>query len=160
MWEREKDYDELSLLYPQPLSSFCIRAARRGPTTISWLALPMRARDQTGRDLVSCRWTPIGVNPTCGRTSSRSRRCCVRTRGWPRWSPAGRCVHGVAVKLDVGGNFFASGAFVDITSSAAAPRTRTGVHGDAGAERHHVDDGRSSPCTASTTRGWSTCSLG
>jgi hypothetical protein len=27
MWEREKDYNELSPLYPQPLSSFCIRAA-------------------------------------------------------------------------------------------------------------------------------------
>jgi hypothetical protein len=61
-------------------------------------------------------------------------------------------VHGVAVKSDVGRNFFASSAFVDITTSAAAPRTRMGVHGNAGAERHHVDDGRSSPCTASTTR--------
>jgi hypothetical protein len=49
MWERVLDLSELSRLQPpSPLLSFMC-AARRGPTTKSWLAPPIRARDQTGR---------------------------------------------------------------------------------------------------------------
>jgi hypothetical protein len=43
------DLSELSRLQPPaPLLSFMC-AARRGPTTKSWLAPPIRARDQAGR---------------------------------------------------------------------------------------------------------------
>jgi hypothetical protein len=49
MWERVLDLSELSRLQPPaPLISFMC-AARRGPTTKSWLAPPIRARDQAGR---------------------------------------------------------------------------------------------------------------
>jgi hypothetical protein len=47
MWEREIGHSELRRVYPQPLSTFCIRATRQGSTTISWLVSPIRTRDQT-----------------------------------------------------------------------------------------------------------------
>jgi hypothetical protein len=60
MWEREIGHNELRRVCPQPLSTFCIRAARQGPTTISWLVPPIRARDQTGLRLglmpLDARW--------------------------------------------------------------------------------------------------------
>jgi hypothetical protein len=60
MSEREIGHSELHHLCPQPLSTFCIRTTRQGPTTISWLAPPIRARDQTGLRLglmpLDARW--------------------------------------------------------------------------------------------------------
>jgi hypothetical protein len=60
IWERELGYSELHRVCPEPLSSFCIRVVRQGPTTISWLAPPIRARDQTGLRLglipLDARW--------------------------------------------------------------------------------------------------------
>jgi hypothetical protein len=60
MWERELGYSELRHVCPQPLSSFCISAVRQGSTTISWLAPPIRARDQMGLRLglipLDARW--------------------------------------------------------------------------------------------------------
>jgi hypothetical protein len=47
---------------PAPLLPL-ICAARRGPTTKSWLA-PGRGIKRAARDRVSGRWTPVGVNPT------------------------------------------------------------------------------------------------
>jgi hypothetical protein len=48
------------IFIPQPLSSFYLCAARWGPTTISWLAPPIRARDQTSQRLglwpLNARW--------------------------------------------------------------------------------------------------------
>jgi hypothetical protein len=61
MWEREIGNSEFRRMCPQPLSTFCIRAARQGPTTINWLAPPIRARDQTGLRLslmpLDARWS-------------------------------------------------------------------------------------------------------
>jgi hypothetical protein len=48
-----------------PTTSSTYSTARRRPTTINWLAPPIRARGQTGMgDSVPFRWTPVGVNPT------------------------------------------------------------------------------------------------
>jgi hypothetical protein len=61
MWERVLDFSELSRIDPSaPLLPFNMRSAT-GATTKSWLAPPIRARDQAG---LSGRWTPVGVNPT------------------------------------------------------------------------------------------------
>jgi hypothetical protein len=67
MWERELDHSELRRVCPQPLSIFCIRAVQQGPTTISWLALPIRVRDQTGLRLglipLDARWGQSNILP-------------------------------------------------------------------------------------------------
>jgi hypothetical protein len=65
MWEREIGHSELHRFCPQPLSPFCIRAVRQGPTTISWLAPPIRARGQTGLRLglmsLDARWSQSNI---------------------------------------------------------------------------------------------------
>jgi hypothetical protein len=67
MWKREIGHSELRHVCPQPLSSFRIRAARQGPTTISWLAPPIRARDQTGLRLglmpLDAHWSQSNILP-------------------------------------------------------------------------------------------------
>jgi hypothetical protein len=67
MWEREIGHSELRRVCPQPLFTFCIRAVRQGPTTISWLVPPIRARDQTGLRLglipLDARWGQSNILP-------------------------------------------------------------------------------------------------
>jgi hypothetical protein len=83
MWERELGHSELRRVCPQPLSTFCIRAVRQGPTTISWLAPPIRARDQTGLRLglipLDARW---GQSNTDLSLLYCALQCPVRIYSW------------------------------------------------------------------------------
>jgi hypothetical protein len=82
MWERVLDLSELSRLQPPaPLLSFMC-AARRGPTTKSWLAPPIRARDQAGRQRPSlwpldARWGQSNSIEVCFSTDMFVNRCRV-----------------------------------------------------------------------------------
>jgi hypothetical protein len=49
MWERVLDLSELYRTQPPAPLLPLICAAQRRPTTMSWLAPPIRARDQMGR---------------------------------------------------------------------------------------------------------------
>jgi hypothetical protein len=79
-------HSELCRVCPQPLSTFCICAARQGPTTISWLAPPIRARDQTGLRLdlmpLDARW---------GQSNSVQYRECGGRRAPSRYDVPGPC---------------------------------------------------------------------
>jgi hypothetical protein len=86
MWERVLDLSELSRLQPPaPLLSFMC-AARRGPTTKSWLAPPIRARDQAGHQRPSlwpldARWGQSNTSkcPSLGKEGGRTEREYHRT---------------------------------------------------------------------------------